>query len=270
MSIIIPKKFYKKSLGQHLLKDEAVLNNIMAEAALQAQDRVLEIGAGTGILSEKIIPLVKKLVSVELDPSFKPFLNNLSLLHPNFQPIFDDILTLDLTLALETPPPKWRVMGNIPYGITAPLLNKLVTLGGLWLSDALLMLQKEVGERLIAKSGKAYGSLSIFVHYHCQVQYLFTVPSSAFFPPPKVESCIMRLTFRETPPYKIKNLKFFNFTRSLFTQRRKMISNSLKAALPELDAAQRVELLSVAGINPNSRVEEIPPCHLAKLYEQTA
>jgi 16S rRNA (adenine1518-N6/adenine1519-N6)-dimethyltransferase len=266
MSIIIPKKFYKKSLGQHLLQDENVLHKIIEAANLTSEDQILEIGAGSGILSERIIPLVKKIIAVEFDKSFKPFLHNLAILNPNFQPVWADILKLDLKAVLEEPPPKWRVMGNIPYGITSPLISKLLNLGSLWFSDALLMLQKEVGERLTASSGRPYGSFSIWVQFYTEVEYLFTVPARAFFPPPKVDSCIIRLKFKTKPSYKIKDQGYFNFCQKLFNQRRKKITNSLKAVLPKSTKEQREELLRKAGMDSNQRIEEIPAEKLAKLY----
>ncbi|OGI20086.1 MAG: ribosomal RNA small subunit methyltransferase A [Candidatus Melainabacteria bacterium RIFCSPHIGHO2_02_FULL_34_12] len=251
----------KKSFGQHLLTNSFYLNKIIDSINLTPDDVVLEIGAGTGILTCELAKRVKKIFAVELENNIALKLrNNLTQNKiKNVQIIKASILKIDIDELIDKP---FRVIGNIPYNITSDILLKLF--GEIdkprehlkKIKSIHLMIQKEVALRLVAETGtKNYSPLSILVQYFSKPSILFHVPSKAFLPSPKVDSAFIELKVRENLK-KIENPKLVkNIIRTAFQQRRKKISNSL---CKFLDSKEQVnKIISKLNINENLRPENL-------------
>lgn len=252
----------RKRFGQHWLKSETILNQIATAANLESCDRLLEIGPGTGILTRRLLPQVQGVVSVEIDRDLvKKLLQQLGKVD-NFLLLEGDFLKLDINALLEDfskfQNPN-KVVANIPYNITTPILEKL--LGTIYQPNPhpydclVLLMQKEVGERLIAQpKTKAYGALSLRIQYLAHCEWICDVPRNAFSPPPKVESMVMRLR-PQIFNYPVKNPKYLDTLIKLgFANRRKMLRNNLKSIIPieTLD-----KYLKEMNINPQVRGEEL-------------
>lgn len=252
----------RKRFGQHWLQSEETLNRIMAAAALKKSDRVLEIGPGTGILTRRLLREVESVVAVEIDRDLcKKLVKSLGK-EENFLLLQGDILSLDLETYLTNFPrfqnPN-KVVANIPYNITGPILEKLL---GTIARPAqnpyelmVLLMQKEVGDRLAAQPGtKAFGALSIRVQYLATCELICHVPKTAFVPPPQVDSVVVRLRPQpiETPAADPKHLD--TLVKLGFASRRKMLRNNLKSIV-ELDRLS--QFLEQLNINSESRAEDL-------------
>ena len=252
----------RKRFAQHWLRSEKALSKIITAAQLQPQDKILEIGPGTGILTHRLLSSAQSLVAVEIDRDLcqklvKKFSNR-----DNFLLLQGDILTLDLESNLQAFPnfqnPR-KVVANIPYNITGPILEKL--LGKIAQPPTnpyeliVLLVQKEVALRLCAKAGsRHFGALSVRVQYLAQTEFICDVPAKAFYPPPKVDSAVVRLCPQpiETPA---DNPKFLETLVKLgFANKRKMLRNNLQGMIARDSLSQLLEKL---GINPQSRAEDL-------------
>ncbi len=245
---------HKKSLGQNFLHDQRILQKIVAAASFNTDDVVVEIGPGQGVLTRLIAPHVKKLICVETDRDLiEPLRAEFA--GSNVEIIHADFLKIPFTFPLP-----WRegaegpikVIGNIPYYISTPILEKIIE-NSACISQAFLTVQLEFGERLAAKPGaEGCGALSYFASYHADVKMLFKIKNACFKPAPKVDSCFVSLTMREfSNPPKDKEL-MFKLIRQSFTQRRKTIGNAL-SAIVEKDKLNAV--LAQLKISPQSRPE---------------
>jgi 16S rRNA (adenine1518-N6/adenine1519-N6)-dimethyltransferase len=252
----------KKQFGQHWLRNEQVLDRIITAAKIAPTDRILEIGPGTGILTRKLIPAASAVVAVEIDRDLCALLVKKLGNVDNFLLLENDFLGLDVDSVL-TDFPKFqnanKVVANIPYNITGPILEKL--LGNIVrpnqkpFDSIVLLVQKEVGDRLYAKpSTKAFGALSIRVQYLAHCELICPVPARDFSPPPKVDSAVIRLTPRrlEIEPNSPKVLD--NLVRLGFGSRRKMLRNNLQGAI---DREALTELLISMNINTEIRAEDL-------------
>ncbi|PZV24719.1 MAG: 16S rRNA (adenine(1518)-N(6)/adenine(1519)-N(6))-dimethyltransferase [Snowella sp.] len=252
----------RKRFGQHWLRSEKALSQIVTAAELSKGDRLLEIGPGTGILTRRLLPQIASLVSVEIDRDLCQRLVKSFGQKENFLLLQGDILELDLIAQLRQFPqfqPLNKVVANIPYNITGPILEKL--LGTIAqphqpaYEQMVLLMQKEVAERLVGQPGtKAYGALSVRVQYLAKCDWIADVPRTAFEPPPKVDSAIVRLS-----PYQIENPasnpRFLDQLVKLgFATRRKMLRNNLKSLL---DSDRVSAILEQLGIEPQARAEEL-------------
>jgi len=252
----------RKRFAQHWLKSDRILNNILAAAKLKKSDRILEIGPGTGIMTSRLLPESEAVLAVEIDRDLCKKLVRKFGEREDFLLLQGDILSLELDENLVTFPgfqnPN-KVVANIPYNITGPILEKLL---GTIAKPAptnyeliVLLLQKEVAERLVASPGtKAYGALSVRVQYLASCEYICDVPSKAFYPPPKVDSAVVRLT-----PKKVENPannpKYLNTLLKLgFATRRKMLKNNLKSIV---ECDRLTQILEQLNINPNCRAENL-------------
>lgn len=254
-------QYAKKYFGQNFLEDEQVIERIIHCIHLQKEDHVLEIGPGRGALTEHLYQRVQKLSLVEIDKDLIPDLaKQLTALStsparsgPHQWQIFQqDALKFDLaSLRSEK---KLRVVGNLPYNISSPLLFHLLGQIDL-IADMHFMLQKEVVERICAApDNKDYGRLSIMLQYYCETSFLFEVPPESFNPQPKVDSAILRLQPHQTLPCPCDNVALLEkLVAAAFSQRRKTIRNSLKnfcdmSALEQagIDNSLRPENISVA------------------------
>ncbi len=252
----------RKQFGQHWLKSEKALNKIVSSAELTERDRVLEIGAGTGILTRQLISQAQAVVAVEIDRDLCPILVQKFGKSENFLLLQGDFLTIDIDQLLEPFPafqnPR-KVVANIPYNITGPILEKL--LGTIAdpnpnpFDSIVLLLQKEVALRICANSNSShYGALSIRVQYLADAEFICDVVAKAFSPPPKVDSAIIRLKPRaiEHPAKDPKKLE--TLIKLGFSSRRKMLRNNLKSAI-EIEPLNA--LLETLNINPQARAEDL-------------
>lgn len=252
----------RKRFAQHWLRNEKVLTKIIQAAQLQNSDRLLEIGPGTGILTRRLIPNVGFTVAVELDRDLcQRLVKQLGNIE-NFLLLQGDILTLDLTTRLQQFSrfqPLNKVVANIPYNITAPILEKL--LGTIARPHhpsynlIVLLIQKEVAERIVARpKTKAYGALSVRIQYLAHCEYICDVPSKAFDPPPKVDSGVIRLTPRSLETSVTNPQQLETLVKVGFANRRKMLRNNLKSII---DDDRLIFLLEQLNINPQARAEEL-------------
>ena len=247
----------RKRFAQHWLRSEKALNKIVAAAQLQRSDRLLEIGPGTGILTRRLLPEVESLVAVEIDRDLCEKLSNGK--PENFLLLQGDILALDLeTLAIPLAFQNLnKVVANIPYNITGPILDKLlgtITHPKSAYELIVLLVQKEVAQRLVAHPGtKAYGALSVRVQYLAACEYICDVPALAFYPPPKVDSAVIRLRpHAQTTPVDPRLLDIL--LKQGFANRRKMLRNNLKGIVESDRLSQLLEQLK---INPQARAENL-------------
>lgn len=252
----------RKQFGQHWLKSEKALNKIVSSAELTESDRVLEIGAGTGILTRQLIAQAQAVVAVEIDRDLCPILVQKFGKFESFLLLQGDFLTLEIDPLLAPFPPfqnPRKVVANIPYNITGPILEKLLgkiaTPNPNPFESIVLLLQKEVALRICANPNSShYGALSIRVQYLADAEFMCDVPAKAFSPPPKVDSAVIRLRPRAiehpaTDPKKLETL-----IKLGFSSRRKMLRNNLKSVI-ELEPLNA--LLQSLEINPQARAEDL-------------
>lgn len=215
----------KKRLGQHFLIDEKIVNYIITAAELSHDDVVLEIGAGIGILTTQLVPLVSKVIAIEIDPVLINILRQELAGYANVSVIKNDILKVKLS---EFGQGKIKVIANLPYYIVTPVIFHLLQTKENF-SILTLMVQHEVGNRILAKPGsKIYGALSVFVQYHTKVESICQVSRECFFPQPKVDSVVLKLNVLDAPAISVKDEQlFFQVVRAAFSKRRKMLINAL-------------------------------------------
>jgi 16S rRNA (adenine1518-N6/adenine1519-N6)-dimethyltransferase len=243
----------RKRFGQNFLHDRGIIERIIQSIKPQLGEHLLEIGPGQGALTEYLAAANVKLDCVELDRDLARFLDNLYGSMPGFTIYQEDILKFDLD-KLEADKHSLRVIGNLPYNISTPVLFYLLKNHAL-IQDMTFMLQLEVVQRLAAQVGeKNYGRLGLMLQYFCTVEHLFDVPASAFSPQPKVSSAVVRLTPHEKLPLPARSVENLQIViRTAFSQRRKTLKNSLKSIISEqtlkelpLDISLRPENLSLA------------------------
>jgi 16S rRNA (adenine1518-N6/adenine1519-N6)-dimethyltransferase len=239
----------KKRFGQHFLYDKSIIQAIVDAINPNPHDHLVEIGPGLGAITLPLLPYVLKIDAIELDRDIIPQLKQKALGAGELIIHQQDALLLDLKLLSHTPA-SLRIVGNLPYNISTPLLFHLFN-QKLFIIDMHFMVQKEVGNRLIAKPGsKHYGRLSVMAQYHCQIEPLIFVPPSAFKPKPKVDSMFIRL-IPLTPTIQAKNNTTLNeIVKQAFSHRRKTISNALKPLISK-------EQLEQIKIDPGKRPEEL-------------
>ena len=261
----------RKRFGQHFL-ESAWVNKLVAAVAATPDDSILEIGPGRGAITRPLAQQVKRLLAVEVDRDLAADLEAAAL--PNVTVVTNDVLAVDLvpivTDWLGAPPGpgnQFRIVGNLPYNISSPILFALLDLaartGGV--RDAMLMLQKEVADRLIAKTGTGdYGVLTVLTALNADVTRVLALPPGAFRPPPKVHSAVVRLVFRP-PKVQIRDQQLFvRMVRTMFTQRRKTISNALKPFGAER-GVDPIGALTAANIDPKRRPETLDLGEMAAL-----
>lgn len=217
---------FRKRWGQNFLADRNLLDKIVRTIDPKKSDSILEIGPGEGALTELIYPIVKEMVAIEIDPMLIEHLKNRESLK-GLNIVHGDVLLQDI----ENLPVKnlVRVIGNIPYNITSPIIFWLIEQLHFW-DDAFIMMQKEVAERLSAVAGtKAYGRFTVVTGAYLNMEYCFTIPPDVFIPKPKVDSAIIRFTKKENPLISDeKYMRFNKLVSAAFSQRRKMLRNTLK------------------------------------------
>ncbi|NVK22477.1 MAG: 16S rRNA (adenine(1518)-N(6)/adenine(1519)-N(6))-dimethyltransferase RsmA [Kangiellaceae bacterium] len=244
----------RKRFGQNFLSDNFYIQRIVDSIAPRTEDCMVEIGPGLGAITEHLIKAVGQLNVVELDRDLIPRLQEKFSQYDNFVIHHHDALKFDFTNLYQNDSDaqgKLRIVGNLPYNISTPLIFHLLDQREV-IQDMYFMLQKEVVERICAAPGTSqYGRLSVMAQYYCQTQMLFVVPPGAFLPPPKVDSAIIRLQPHEQLPYPVTDAKQLNkIVTSAFGQRRKTLRNSLKNWINDVQ-------LQDLGIDPQQRAENI-------------
>ena len=243
--MILPRKRF----GQHFLRDANIINRIITALAPKPHDHLIEIGPGQGALTFPMLKQVPILVAIELDRDLAAFLQANS--KGEALKIYStDALTFDFS-SLKQDERKLRIFGNLPYNISTPLIFHLLDFSNI-ITDMLFMVQKEVADRLAAMPHTSdYGRLSVMVQYHCQVERLFDVPPSAFYPPPQVQSSVVRLIPYFPVPYLVKDeFLFRTIVKQAFSQRRKTLRNSLKNRVSD-------HIWSCVQVHSNWRAEDL-------------
>ncbi|WP_432353749.1 16S rRNA (adenine(1518)-N(6)/adenine(1519)-N(6))-dimethyltransferase RsmA [Sporosarcina sp. A2] len=254
---------FKKSLGQNFLIDPNILKNIIYHAGIDKRSGVIEIGPGIGALTEPIARAAGKVVAFEIDGRLLPVLEDTLSPYPNVTVVHQDILEVDLNAVIEEQFADFdevTVVANLPYYVTTPIIMKFL-MGKVPIERMVIMMQREVADRITAVPGtKAYGSLSIAIQYYMDAEVSMIVPRTVFMPQPNVESAVLRLSRKATPPAFVINEEFlFKVARGSFVQRRKTILNNLQASLSQGKAKKEaiLEALSTAEINPTRRGETL-------------
>ena len=253
----------KKHLGQHFLTDPDIAERIVGSLRTQEDSVVIEIGPGKGILTQFLIPQnVKRLIPIEIDSeSCEYLLRKFSSLKDEL--LMEDFLKFDLGSLREE---KIQIIGNFPYNISSQIFFRVLQHKGI-VSEVVCMIQKEVADRLASPPGsKKYGILSVLLQAYYNIDYLFTVKPGSFFPPPKVNSGVIRLSRNETKKLDCDEDLFFRIIKTSFNQRRKTIRNSLKTILLNLHVESEIlskrpeqmgvaEFIKLTNLIDNNRIE---------------
>lgn len=249
----------KKRFGQHFLHDPHIIQSIVAAIAPRQTDTLIEIGPGLGALTFPLLEHIEQLHVVEIDRDIIARLRERN--DPRLIIHAIDALKFDPS-QVDKRPRSLRIVGNLPYNISTPLVFHLLESAEL-IRDMHFMLQKEVVDRMSASpNSKSYGRLSVMVQYHCQVENLFKVPPGAFNPPPKVDSAIIRLTPWQDKPFVASDEKALSMlVNQAFMQRRKTLRNTLKKQLS-------VEQIEQAGVDPAQRAENLNVADFVRLSHQ--
>ncbi len=241
---------FKKKFGQNFLTDKNLLSSICNDAEICKDDEVLEIGAGMGALTTPLCERAKKVVSYEIDNELQPHLESLNF--NNLTLHFEDALKKDLSEIEKDFDGNYKLVANLPYYITSPLIFKFLASDKL--KSLTIMVQKEVGERMVAKVGdEQYGLLSVSCAFYGEAKIMRKVPRNMFKPQPDVDSCIVKLDVNKNK-FNVDENAFFKLVKGAFKSRRKTLLNNLsellnvpKSALQsvEMDLSKRAEMLSV-------------------------
>ena len=258
---------FSKSLGQNFLVDKNFVDKIVDAADVSGKN-VIEIGPGIGTITYEMAKVAKKVVAIEIDDSLIPIIEENMAEFDNFDLIHEDILKADLEkiVAEEFAGESFKVVSNLPYYITTPIIEKLVT-SNLPCTDMTIMVQKEVADRMLAtEKDKGYSSLSVFVKYYSDAKKVTNVPKSVFMPQPKIDSTVLKLELRKYTDEVDEN-KLFALIHAGFNKRRKTILNSLSDAVEKDKLRLAFEKL---GIKDNLRAENLSLddfINLAKIIE---
>ena len=244
-----------KKLGQNFLINESIIYDIVKKANVTKEDVVIEIGPGLGSLTKELINNAKKVIAIELDPNMIDILKSRFGILDNFEVIYGDVLKIDLEELIKGYD-SVKVVANLPYYITTPIIMKLLE-DKLKIKSITVMVQKEVGERICAThKDKEYGAITVSVQYYSEPQIIIDVPKENFLPAPEVDSCVIRLDMREKPLVSLKDEKlFFRLVKGAFTQRRKTINNSLTCSGKSKE--EIIAALNKLGIDSKLRAENL-------------
>jgi 16S rRNA (adenine1518-N6/adenine1519-N6)-dimethyltransferase len=240
-----------KRASQNFLIDKHVLDQMLNASAISEKDYILEIGPGPGALTEALLETHAHVIAVERDHDFAREL--LTWNHPRLKVFDEDILKTPID-ALFSKQNSNKVVANLPYHITTPILEKLLSYGTLF-KTLTIMVQKEMADRMVALPGTSnYSSLTIFLQTQVTIEYNFTVNANCYYPKPSVNSSVITLTLRDEPLVPLSNQKFFAFIQTLFQQRRKMMRAALSK---ELKKEVTEEILHTLNLPPTTRAETL-------------
>jgi 16S rRNA (adenine1518-N6/adenine1519-N6)-dimethyltransferase len=255
------KFFHKKQLGQNFLSDPHILGKIISVCDLKQDEFILEIGPGRGVLTERIAPQVRKLIAIEKDHRLIPILKE-KFIGRNVELKEGDFLEYPWE-ALCAPV---KLIGNIPYYITTPIIEKIIEYKNIFPS-AFLMVQWEYAQRLKAQvRTKEYGSLTCFLRYYADLEVLFKIKKNCFTPAPKVDSAFIKIIFLPQPRIQVKDEKLlFTVIQKSFQQRRKMILNALPG---DKSKQEMIEFFSAVKISSKARPEELTLEDFGKIADE--
>lgn len=265
---------HSKSLGQNFLSDIHIIEDIVDGSDIEPEDLVIEIGPGMGVLTAAAAERAGKVIAVEIDKKLIPILKETLADYDNIEVINADIMKTDLTEIVEANRPaeggKVRVIGNLPYYITTPIIMKLLE-ENVPADSITIMMQKEVADRIkAAPGGKDYGALTVAVGFYCTITHVADAPKEVFVPRPKVDSTVIRLDLRKECPVDLIDQKiFFETVKGGFGQRRKTLLNSLTGVrgLPKPEIA---DALDAAGIDQKRRAETLSLDEFASVANEIA
>lgn len=264
----IVKKYgfkFTKSLGQNFLIDDNVLLDIVEGAKVSKEDFVIEIGPGVGTLTRELLKKAKRVCSIELDSDLIPILNEELKEFDNFEIIHKDALKVNFD-ELIGEEKSVKVVANLPYYVTTPIIAKLLN-EGYKFKSLTIMIQKEVGERIAAAPNtKEYGALSILVQYYCSTEIIRKVMPDSFVPRPKVDSIVIKLNKLDKPSVQVKDEKlYFRVSREAFNMRRKTLWNAMKSF--GLNSELMQAAFEKAGIDSKRRGETLSLQEFANLAD---
>ena len=245
---------HKKKYGQNFLnnKDE-ILNKIIEVSNINENDEILEIGPGQGALTSLLVERVKKVICVEIDKDLENSLRKKFSCKENYTLVMGDVLEVDLRKYINQ---GTKVVANIPYYITSPIINKIAKYREL-IDEAYIMVQKEVGERICATKGKERSVLTLAIEYLGEAEYLFTIPKEHFTPVPNVDSAFISIKFYKDKRYEklINEDLFFKYIKAAFSNKRKNIVNNFATMGYSKDIVK--ECLNKVNISENERAENV-------------
>ena len=253
---------FKKKFGQNFLSDKNLLSSIALDAGITGDDVVLEIGAGAGALTSELVKRAKKVISFEIDKELLSLLNDKFKNVNNLEIIFEDFLNFNEDILLEKIGTNFKVVANLPYYITTPILTKLFNLR-VRPQVIVVMVQKEVGERIVAMpKSSSYGYFSVFVQANADAKITRIVNKKMFYPVPKVDSCIVKLK----PKDNVYNNNFFDFLKNCFAMKRKTLVNNLEKAygIKKLTLEEKLKKLN---ISENARADGLAIDELNEIYK---
>lgn len=264
---------FKKSFGQNFLTDTNILQKIVDTAEIDKNVNVIEIGPGIGALTEFLAENAAEVMAFEIDERLVPILEDTLRDHDNVKVINEDILKADLQTRVkefENPDLPIKVVANLPYYITTPILIHLIE-SKIPFAEFVVMMQKEVADRISAEPNtKAYGSLSIAVQYYMTAKVAFIVPRTVFVPAPNVDSAILKMTRREQPLVEVKDEDFFfRVSKASFVHRRKTLWNNLTSHFGKSEEVKNKleQALENAAIKPSIRGEALSISDFARLSD---
>jgi 16S rRNA (adenine1518-N6/adenine1519-N6)-dimethyltransferase len=252
----------RKSLGQHFLADHRVLEKIVDAARLSGSETVIEIGPGRGALTDLLVGRAGRLIAIEYDRALAAGLRVRYAMRSDVQIVEADVLAVDLAQLAGGP---YRLLGNVPYYITTPILFQALQVPRPEL--AIYLVQREVADRIVAlPGGGEYGALTVNIAAVADAEFLFKVPAGAFRPPPKVESAVVRITPKASPLVESsREDELRTFVQAVFAMRRKQIQRIIRS-LKSLDQAAADAVLAACGIDPTRRPETLSPEEFARLF----
>ena len=252
-----------KSLGQNFLISEDAVDSIVASAEITKQDLIIEIGPGLGTLTQRLIEKAGKVVCVELDTRMVNIITERFALYDNIEIINEDVLKVNLQELIQTQKQEHnltsaKVVANLPYYITTPIIMKLLE-DKLDIQSITIMIQKEVAQRLVAKPGdNLSGAITYGIHYYTEPESITEVPHDAFIPAPEVDSQVIKLNIRKNTPVQVEDeTKLFQIIKQAFMQRRKTLTNALSNGTFFASKQEVEQMLVALGINTKIRGEKL-------------
>lgn len=262
---------FSKALGQNFLINPSVCPRMAELSGAGEGVGVIEVGPGIGVLTNELCKLADKVVAIELDKRLLPVLDETLAEYGNVKVINADVLELDLNklIADEFPGMEVVICANLPYYITSPVIMKLLE-DRLPVTAITVMVQKEAAQRICAPVGsRESGAVTVSVNYYAEPSLQFHVSAGSFMPAPKVDSAVIRLDIRETPPVETDEKMFFSVVKAAFSQRRKVISNSLSSGL-KMSKDEINGILERAQVPANARAEKLSLEDFAKIANEVS
>ena len=254
----------RKALGQHFLADGSILQRILSAAELGPQDTVVEVGPGVGALTRQLVWRAKSVIAIEMDPHLATSLGERLDNPPNLRVINADAREVDLTQVVDGEG-DYKMVANLPYYAANPILRRFLEADQQRPSLMVVMVQKEVAMSMVGDGGRM-SLLAVGIQLYGIPRIICCVPPTAFYPPPKVTSAVVRIDIRAHPAVEVENVEeFFDIVRAGFSAPRKQLCNSLSLGL-DISTEQTGHLLGLAGLDPKRRAENLNLEEWEKLY----